>query len=259
MKMKTMLLALFVLPSFVLAQQIDIPSEAIDSEQAKHSFRTVDPFGNDVTIFVDPPVKFKKEEPWYDINSEHFIGYNEVDEFEKFPNDENAKKAVVVNVYVVADEEYRAAHSDWQSRINQIVETADNSYYRDFQINWVIKGYYTWTSNGGNASAILSDLARDAGGLPNGLIMGFTADRNFEAGGIAYVYNSNPRKGFSVCKDQGVSSTISALRHEAGHNYGCSHDFDPVVCLMNYTYSYRIDYFDSAHDSLIQSRDGWFR
>ncbi|CAM2009903.1 M12 family metallo-peptidase [Acanthopleuribacter pedis] len=260
MTLKKSVLLFFVLPALAFGQPVDIPLDAVDSEQAKRSFRTVDPFGNDVEIFVDPPLKFQKDEPWFDADSEHFIGYNEVDEYEKFPaDDERMKRAVTVNVYVVADEEYRARHSDWQQRLEQIIETADNSYWRDFRINWVIQGYYSWTSNGNNASAILADLARDAASLPNGLIMGFSADSRFDAGGIAYVYRSNPRKGFSVCLDQGVSGTTSALRHEIGHNYGCSHDFDPVVCLMNYTYSYQIDYFDSAHDALIQNRDSWFR
>lgn len=222
-------------------------------------YETTDPAGNRVQVVIDPPNEKAEYEPEFDPNSPFFRGYNEVDEFEKYPlGSERMARAVTVPVYVVADEEYRNRHSDWQSRLGNIVETADNAYWRDFGINWVIQGYYSWTSNGNSASAILSDLARDGSGLPDGLVMGFTADSRFNAGGIAYVYRSNPGTGFSVCLDQGVSSTISALRHEIGHNYGCSHDFDPVVCLMNYTYSYSIDYFDSAHDNLIQSRDNWF-
>ena len=223
------------------------------------SYETVDPAGNKVTVVIDPPAKNVTAEPWFDSTSPLFQGFNEVDELEKFPKgDERAMRAVTVPVYAVADEEYRAKYSDWQNRLYQIIETADNAYYRDFAINWVIQGYYSWTSNGNNASQILGDLASDGSGLPSGLVMGFTADPKFNAGGIAYVYSGNPGTGFSVCLDQGISSTTSALRHEIGHNYGCSHDFDPVVCLMNYTYSYSIDYFDSAHDSLIQGRDHWF-
>lgn len=215
-------------------------------------YDTTDPFGNRVTIVEDPKVENPVEHPWDVPGNKMFRGY-EIDESEKFPF-----KAAVVDVYAVADEEYRAAHSNWQNLLYQIIETADNAYYRDFNINWVIAGYYSWTSNGNNASQILSDLASDGSGLPNGLCMGFTKDSHFNAGGIAYVYGSNPGTGYSVCLDQGVSSTTYALRHEAGHNYGASHDFDPVVCLMNYTYAYSIDYFDSAHDSLISSHQGWF-
>ena len=240
-----------------LTEQQDDHADHADHEEG---FRTVDPHGNDVTVFVDPPSLTAVYEPHYDPNSPHFQGYDEVDEYERFPEgDERMMRAVTVDVYIVADEEYRARHSDWQNRCYQIVEAADNAYWRDFSINWVVRGYYSWNSNGSNASQILSDLARDAGGLPNGLVMGFSADSRFNAGGIAYVYSGNPGTGFSVCLDQGVSSTTYALRHEIGHNYGCSHDFDPVVCLMNYTYAYSIDYFDSAHDRLIQRRDGWFQ
>ena len=220
-----------------------------------YEYETTDPFGNEVTVVVDPPAQDRVENPWDDPAHRLFRGM-EVDEFEKFPGAE--KLAVVVDVYAVADEEYRSRYSNWTSRLNSIIETADNAYWRDFSINWVIRGYYNWTSNGSNASQILSDLASDGAGLPRGLCMGFTADSNFNAGGIAYVYSSDPGTGYSVCLDQGTTSTTSALRHEIGHNYGASHDFDPVVCLMNYTYSYSIDYFDSAHDSLISSRTSWF-
>lgn len=211
-------------------------------------YRTVDPFGNDVWVVVDPPMPKGAE-----AFSERYL-----DEDKFFPVEE-LNRAATVPVYAIADEEYRSAHSNWQSLLNTIIETADNAYYRDFGINWVIQGYYTWTSNGSNSSAILSDLATDASSLPNGIAMGFTKDTKFTAGGIAYVYNSNPGTAYLVCLDQGTSSTTYALRHEAYHNYGCSHDFDPVVCMMNYTYSYSIDYFDNAHKNTVSSHSGWFQ
>ena len=220
-------------------------------------YETTDPAGNQVKVVIDPPTRNPIYNPADDPDSPYFRGW-EVDEFEKYGQDA-MKASVTVDVYAVADEEYRAAHSNWQNLLNQIIETADNAYWRDHQINWVIAGYYSWTSNGSNASAILSDLANDGSSLPNGLCMGFSDDSNFDAGGIAYVYNSNPGLGFSVCLDQGTSSTTYALRHEIGHNYGCSHDFGSTVCMMNYTYSYSVDYFDSAHKSLVNARQGWFQ
>lgn len=226
-------------------------------EDGAIEFDSVDPFGNEVTVVIDPkldnPVNDPRDDPW----NKNFRGW-ERDEDDQARGGFN-KARVNLNVYAIADEEYRAAHSNWTSLLNQIIETADNAYIRDFDINWVIQGYYSWTSNGGSASAILSDLASDGSGLPNGLAMGFSDDNNFNAGGIAYVYQSNPGTGFSVCLDQGTSSTTYALRHEIGHNYGASHDFGSVVCMMNYNYSYSVDYFDSAHDSLVNSRRQWFR
>lgn len=228
-------------------------THGVDAHGA-YTFETTDPAGNDVTVVVDPPAAEPVNHPWDDPDSPLFRGFEVPDE------ERVAQKARVnINVYAVADEEYRSAHSNWQNLLYQIIETADNAYVRDFDINWVIQGYYSWTSNGGNASAILGDLASDGSGLPNGMVMGFSDDNNFNAGGIAYVYNSNPGTAYLVCLDQGTSSTTYALRHEAGHNYGCSHDFDPVVCMMNYTYSYSIDYFDSSHDSLVYSHRNWFR
>lgn len=237
---------------FALAQSKRVQDE-FQPDDASYSFETTDPFGNAVTVVVDPPAANPVNHPWDDPANALFRGY-EIEDEVKF-----GKAAVTVRVNIVADEEYRAAYSDWQTRLYNIVETADNAYVRDFGIDWSVGGYYTWTSNGNSSSAILSDLAADASGLPKGLTQGFTRDTKFTAGGIAYVYSSNPGKGYSVCKDQGSTSTVYALRHEIGHNYGCSHDFDPVVCLMNYTYSYSIDYFDNAHKNLINSHTGWFR
>lgn len=239
---------------FALAQDKRVQNQDIEmDEHGAYSYETTDPFGNAVTVVVDPPAADPINNPWDDPDSHLFRG-DEIEDELKF-----GKLAVTVNVNVVADEEYRAAHSNWQNLLYNIIETADNSYVRDFGIDWVIGGYYTWTSNGNSSSAILSDLATDGSGLPKGLTQGFTKDSKFTAGGIAYVYSSNPGKGYSVCLDQGSTSTTSALRHEIGHNYGCQHDFDPVVCLMNYTYSYSIDYFDTSHKNLIKGRTSWFR
>ena len=258
--MKYAFVFFFLFSTLMVLAQDGLKPEPGPGTEVEVSYETTDPFGNKVTVVIDPPAKYVPDEPWFDPKSPLFRGFNEVDEFDKYPeDDERMLRAVTVPVYAVADEEYRAKYSNWTSRLYQIIETADNAYWRDFSINWVIQGYYSWTSNGNNASQILSDLANDGSGLPDGLVIAFSDDSNFNAGGIAYVYSGNPGTGFSVCLDQGISSTTYALRHEIGHNYGCFHDFDPVVCLMNYTYSYSIDYFDSSHDSLIQSHDHWFR
>ncbi len=242
--------------AFALAQQSEGLEGARVDEHGALYYETTDLEGNRVTVVVDPIPEITKDDPTVDPESPLFKGYA-VPEGEKELGE--VSRAVTVKVYAVADEEYRSAHSNWTSFVGNIIENADNAYIRDFGINWAIDSYWNWTSNGGNASAILSDLASDASGLGIGLVQGFSADNNFDAGGIAYVYNSNPGTGYSVCLDQGSSSTTYALRHEIGHNYGCSHDFGSVVCMMNYNYSYSVDYFDSAHDSLISGRTGWFR
>lgn len=219
-------------------------------------YDTQDPFGNDVTVVIDPALKDPYENPWDVPGNPLFKGFEiaEADMF--FPT----KNCATVPVYAAGDEEYRSYYgsSGWKNKVYNIIETADNAYYRDFCIDWVINGYYNWSSSGANASAILSDLARDFAGFPDGLVQGFTRDPKFEAGGIAYVYSSNPGTGYSVCVDQGSTWTPYALRHEIGHNYGAYHDYDPTVCMMNYTYTYSIDYFCAPHDNLVYAHHHWF-
>jgi len=223
-----------------------------------YSYRTIDPQGNDVRVVVEPRMPLLPDMP--EDNPDHPDYKLETDEMDvSRAKPGSGGGQITVNVYAFADEEYRASNGNWTRKVGGIIEKADNAYGRDQNINWVIAGYYEWTSNGNSASQILSDLSGDSNFVGDGLVMGFTADPNFEAGGIAYVYNSNPGTGVSVCVDQGSTWTAYALRHEAGHNYSCSHDFDPVVCLMNYTYAYSIDYFDSAHESEINSHRTWFQ
>ncbi len=251
-------------PSFAGSGHGDHGKEDIDIRHlgdGAFEYDTVDPFGNPVTVVEDPRLDNPVDHSWDDPASENFRGF-EVEEADKFPNSFTFPTFpslwTTVKVYAVADEEYRARHSDWVERVYNIIETADNAFFRDMLINWKIKGYYEWQSDGSTNSEILADLATDSSGLPDGIVIGFTRDANFTAGGKAYVYQNNPGTGYSVNYDQNVTSTTSAVRHEVGHNYGLGHDSDPTVCLMNYTYAYDIDFFDSAHEQTIESRDNWF-
>ena len=244
-------------------ERVAIPEDAQFHQDGSYSFRTFDPHGNDVTVVVEPRLPNLPDLPRDNPAHPDFVRETDaMDQVHAKPGGGNGgggNGQVTINVYAFADEEYRSAYSNWQKKIGSIIEKADNAYGRDQNINWVVVGYYEWNSNGRSASQLLSDLSSESNGVGNGLVMGFTADPNFEAGGIAYVYNSNPGTGVSVCVDQGNTWTTYALRHEIGHNYGCYHDFDPVVCLMNYTHAYSIDYFDSDHECLISSHRNWFQ
>ncbi len=251
---KISILGLLILLASVLATAQE--TDRYVDEHGAVSFETQDSKGNKVTVVIDPKAEFARYVPEDDPNHPSFRGF-EVEEGDK--NLEEISRAVIIPVYAVADEEYRSGHANWTSDVYQIIETADNAYYRDFAINWVIQGYYNWSSQGGDAENILYDLENDAASLGPGLVMGFTDDSNFDAGGIAFVYPSNPGTGYSVCLDQGSSSTVFALRHEIGHNFGASHDFGAVVCMMNYTYAYSVDYFDATHAALVASHDHWFQ
>lgn len=166
-----------------------------------------------------------------------------------------------VTILIVADEEYRAAHPDWQTITAQMVEKADNSFWAEHNINFIVTGSATWKSDGANSSAILADLnAEWKNNTQYDFVIGFTRDSKFTAGGIAYVYPSAPQSGISVVLDQGTTATPYAIQHEWSHNYGLSHDASGsgITCMMNYDYAYSVNYWDSAHNALIESHRNWY-
>ncbi|MBW3112548.1 zinc-dependent metalloprotease [Bacillus sp. MCCB 382] len=166
-----------------------------------------------------------------------------------------------VTVLVAVDEEYRAAHPDWQTLTTNIIEKADDGFTRDHGIDFEIKAFAEWDSNGNNASEILQDLDRDFNGNGFDFVAGFTRDVNFNSGGIAYVYPSAPNgSAISVNLDQGAENTWHAAQHEFSHNYGAGHDAQGsgIKCIMNYDYSYQVDYWDQEHDNQIEAHKTWF-
>ncbi|WP_164931517.1 M12 family metallo-peptidase [Longirhabdus pacifica] len=166
----------------------------------------------------------------------------------------------VINVRIAADEEYRKSHSNWVQYTKDIVERADDTFNRDFGIDFNITSYVEWQSEGNNSSEILADLQREWGDSQYDFVMGFSDDGNFKDGGIAYVYNSAPSVGISVMADQSYSATWHTVIHEIGHNYGLSHHkFGSFkVCIMNYTWSYIVDDFESGHERDIMNRKHWY-
>ena len=162
-----------------------------------------------------------------------------------------------VTILIAADEEYRA-HPDWKTITAQVVEKADNSFWAEHSINFVVTGYANWKSDGANSSALLADLNTEwKNNTQYDFVIGFTKDSKFTAGGIAYVYSSAPQSGISVVLDQGQPPY--AIQHEWSHNYGLSHDASGsgIKCMMNYDYAYSVNYWD-AHDALIESHRNWY-
>ena len=112
-----------------------------------------------------------------------------------------------VTILIAADEEYRA-HPDWKTITAQVVEKADNSFWAEHSINFVVTGYANWKSDGANSSALLADLNTEwKNNTQYDFVIGFTKDSKFTAGGIAYVYSSAPQSGISVVLDRGTTST----------------------------------------------------
>ncbi|PEF69128.1 M12 family metallo-peptidase [Bacillus cereus] len=166
-----------------------------------------------------------------------------------------------VTILIAADEEYRAAHPDWKTITAQIVKKAGNSFLTRHNINFVVTGYTNWHSDGTDSGPILADLNADwQNNTTYDFVIGFTKDSHFTAGGMAYVYSSAPQSGISVVLDQGPNATPYALQHEISHNYGLSHDASGsgIKCMMNYDYVYSVNYWDAAHDALIESHRNWY-
>ncbi|KGX89715.1 peptidase M84 [Pontibacillus halophilus JSM 076056 = DSM 19796] len=173
-------------------------------------------------------------------------------------NTETTKTATIL---VAVDEEYRSAYSDWQTMTHEIVEKADDAFTRDHNIDFEVKAIAKWSSEGNNASEILSDLDRDFNGNGYDFVVGFTRDANFNSGGIAYVYPYDPNgSAISVNLDQGPTNTWHAAQHEFSHNYGLGHDAQGsgIKCIMNYDYSYVIDYWGQEHNQMIQDHRDWY-
>ncbi|EDL65660.1 zinc-dependent metalloprotease [Bacillus sp. SG-1] len=166
-----------------------------------------------------------------------------------------------VTVLVAVDEEYRAANPDWQTLTQNIVEKADDAFMRDHGIDFKIQAFAEWSSQGNDAVEILQDLERDWNGRGYDFVAGFTKDANFNSGGIAYVYSSDPSgSAISVNLDQGAQNTSYAAQHEFSHNYGLGHDpqGSGIKCIMNYDYSYQVDYWHQEHDDEIQAHKTWY-
>jgi hypothetical protein len=215
---------------------------------------------------LTPNIERSTTIPVYDENG------NLVNEFQIEKNIEFESKAALqqtgklVNVLVAVDEEYRSAHSDWQSRVSGIVESADDAFNQEFSIDLNITSYRYWFSEGNNASALLSDL-KGAGTDTYDLVIGFTGESDFYGdngkfiGGIAYEYDSNPfYAGYSLVSDQSLSGTAHALQHEVSHNYGLSHDVEgpTPICIMNYGTIYSTTTWHSAHHDELGTHRLWY-
>lgn len=174
-----------------------------------------------------------------------------------------ATSATVVTAVIAADEEYRARYPDWKQRTLNIVEQADNAFYRDHQVDFHVAGFQEWNSNGYNSSRLLEDLDRDLNRGQVDFVIGFTNDRYFDAGGIAYLQPTGGPGGsaVSVTKDMHPNAIWHVVQHELSHNFGVPHDRHGrqyEKCIMNYYYTTKIDYWDEAHDQLIERNKFWY-
>lgn len=120
-----------------------------------------------------------------------------------------------VQVKVVVDGAYRAAHPSWRDRVEDTIERADNRLYEVFDINLDVTLIDTWTSVSSNSCG---DQIRDLDNVDrNGrdLVIGFTGRNITDAGGCAY-----PLGRYTVIVDQGLRNDWIVTRHEVSHLFG---------------------------------------
>lgn len=61
-----------------------------------------------------------------------------------------------VNVWIVADEEYRSTFgNNWQTQAYNTIENADNAFYNDHNIDFVVGKYSIWDSNDNTDDVVL--------------------------------------------------------------------------------------------------------
>ncbi|MDA7025338.1 M12 family metallo-peptidase [Bacillus sp. CLL-7-23] len=167
-----------------------------------------------------------------------------------------------VSVLAVADEQYRKKHSDWQTRIVEIIEQADMMFNRDHDIDFVVESVAPWVSSGSSSSDILWYMADTFKNENYQFVIGFTANENYEAGGVAYKYNYKPNgPAFSTVFDMGTKNAAKATTHELTHNLGVGHDpqGSGIQCIMNYDYAYKVDVWDDDHNGEIERNKEWYQ
>ena len=145
---------------------------------------------------------------------------------------------VTVNVWIVADEEYRSYFgSNWQSEAYNTIEAADNAFIRDYNINFEVGKYSEWDSN---------DDVHDSGLLDEAQAeTGWNTDKQGMDMMAIFTNQETDHRGWSEMLGDAwiMKHQISAnwdwhlAQHEASHNYDApDHGYVGPYCIMTYTY-----------------------
>ncbi|WP_394578566.1 zinc-dependent metalloprotease [Cytobacillus firmus] len=172
-------------------------------------------------------------------------------------NQNNVRK---VTVLLVVDQNYQKSYRNWKNKSKYVLEAADDVFFSQHNIDFQVKAYGSWNSQGKNSIEILNDLNRKWNHYDYDFIVGITANKNFEKGGAAIVYKMKPNKSaVSVVLDQG-NNTWKSLVHELSHNFGLDHDSkeSKLACFMNYEYLYQVKTWDEKHFKQISENKKWF-
>lgn len=173
---------------------------------------------------------------------------------------QDTKSTNTVNVWIVADEEYREHFgSDWKSEAYSTIESADDAFYSDHDINFVVGKYSEWDSNDNTHDSSLLDEAQSETGWN-------TNQQGMDMMAI-FTNQNTDKRGWSeyggdawIMKHQVSSSWDWHLaQHEASHNYECpDHGYSGPYCIMTYTYMMVTDSWCSDCDQSIEDNRNHF-
>lgn len=165
-----------------------------------------------------------------------------------------------VYVWIVADEEYRSYFgSNWQSEAYSTIESADNAFYSNHDINFVVGKYSEWDSNDDvHDSRLLYEAQSETGWNTNqqGMdMMAIFTNRQTDHRG----WGEKPGDAW-IMKHQITSGWDWHLaQHEASHNYDCpDHGYLGPYCIMTYTYMMTTDNWCNDCDQTIEDNRNQF-
>ena len=146
-----------------------------------------------------------------------------------------------VNVWIVADEEYRDTFgSNWQTEAYNTIEGADDAFYSDHSINFVVGKYSTWdsTDSTDSSSVLLSEAQSETGWNSNQQGMDMLAiftDQGMDNRGRSESMNYNGGDAWIMKHQISADWDWHLAQHEASHNYDCpDHGYTGPVCIMTY-------------------------
>ncbi len=171
----------------------------------------------------------------------------------------SAASITTVYVWIVADEEYRSHFgSNWQSAAYNAVETADNAFYSDHNINFVVNKYSEWDSNDNvHDSSLLDEAQSETGWNSNhqGMdMMAIFTNQATDHRGWGEGINLNGGDAWIMKHQISSSWDWHLAQHEASHNYGCpDHGYSGPSCIMTYTYMMTTDDWCNSCDQTIET------
>ena len=169
-----------------------------------------------------------------------------------------------VNVWIVADEEYRSYFGiNWKTEAYNTIESADNAFIRDHNINFEVGKYSEWDSDDAVHNWTLLDEAQEESGW----------NTNKQGMNMMAIFTNQEtdNRGWSESLDDDggdawlMKHQISAnwdwhlAQHEASHNYDApDHGYSGPYCIMTFTYMMVTDTWHDECDQTIETNRNHF-